>query len=217
MYSGVLSDTPVILNSLRLTASERFTESGTGVLTGGAGGSGTIDYDTGVWSITLGSPLTASYNAVASYFYGESLSALPFQVVSDFTPIHSFPEMSRNDTDFATIYTRMVRSLDTKLNVLVASSCTATTGHITTLTSNSLTATNITGSTSITSPIITASSYLKVGNKYLFSGDVTEVSASIVAAASSLVTIASLKGSLFMNTSNLWYFTATNTAATVTW
>ena len=62
---------------------------------------------------------------------------------------------------------------------------------------------------------VIATDYVKVGGKYIFGGSVTESSASVVAAASALVSIGSLQGALFLNTSNTWQFTATNTAATL--
>ena len=70
----------------------------------------------------------------------------------------------------------------------------------------------LTGATSIR-----ATNYVQVGDTYIFSGAVNANSASIVAAASAVVTTASLKGSLFMNASNgvLWTLTATMTATSV--
>ena len=66
---------------------------------------------------------------------------------------------------------------------------------------------------------IRATNYLKLGDEgFLFLGkSITNVEASIIAAASALVTTASLKGSLFISASPVgaWVFTATNTAATL--
>ena len=81
--------------------------------------------------------------------------------------------------------------------------------------------TGITGNATVTGNVsaakVKATNYIQIGSRYIFAGGVTETSASIVASASTLVTTASLQGSLYLNTANLWYFTATMTAATVTW
>jgi len=52
----------------------------------------------------------------------------------------------------------------------------------------------------VSGAIVKATSYVKVGNyAYIFSGEVTTNSASILAAASSLVLVASLPGSLYLS------------------
>ena len=50
------------------------TDNGGGVLTGDGSpaGSGTIDYDTGAWAITLGTDLTATAEMTASYSSGNT-------------------------------------------------------------------------------------------------------------------------------------------------
>ena len=75
-----------------------------------------------------------------------------------------------------------------------------------------LSGTVLTGSTGVV-----ATTYVKIGSIYLFSGTVqTNSSASIVAAAQEIVTPVP-KGSAFYNASPaaLWSFTATMTAATL--
>ena len=69
---------------------------------------------------------------------------------------------------------------------------------------------NLTGNVDGTT--VKATSYVQVGDRFTFSGSLTENSASIVAAASALVTTASLKGSIFLAGTYLWHFDATNTA-----
>jgi hypothetical protein len=73
-YSGTLDYFPICAGSLEITESdtgEVFTDLGTGVLDGDADGTGTIDYDTGEWAITLGAApedpgaITADYAYVA--------------------------------------------------------------------------------------------------------------------------------------------------------
>ena len=102
----------------------------------------------------------------------------------------------------------------------------ATEVSATTLTDGTISITGgaISGASSTTSATVSgtkvkASSYLQISSTgpWLFGGSVTQNSASIVAAASSLVTTASLKGSIFMNASGgqLWVFTATMTATSL--
>jgi len=118
LYSGTLSHTPVILNSVVFNASiESFTDDGAGVLTGDGSpaGSGTISYDDGAWSITLGTDLTASAACTASYFSGDTLNSMTYQIVTDFTPHFEFPELSANDIGFPKVYTKAVRMIDSAL------------------------------------------------------------------------------------------------------
>jgi len=124
IYSGnVGSFTPVIQNGFIIEASpngggERFADNGAGVLIGGRSpgpGSGTIDYDSGAWSIILGTKLTATLNLTASFTRGVSSSGEVYQAVVDFTPNYSIPEMSTNDINFAHIYTRAMRIIDQKI------------------------------------------------------------------------------------------------------
>ena len=70
-YSGIIEYPP--LNKYTFTATdgvETFTDNGSGVLTGDAGGSGTINYATGAWTlifnvaVALGTSITASYTAL---------------------------------------------------------------------------------------------------------------------------------------------------------
>lgn len=120
MYSGTLNYYPIIQEAITITASgeEAFTDDGGGVLTGNASpaGSGTINYDTGAWTITLGTNLTATTVMNASYYSGDTRTGLSYQIVTDYTPIHSFPEMSLNDINFAHIYTKGVRMIDAAIN-----------------------------------------------------------------------------------------------------
>lgn len=116
IYSGTLNHAPVIQNSVRLDASrEIFTDNGAGTLTGDQGGSGTLSYDDGGWSITMGTSLTATQNLVASYYYGDELTGVSYQIVKDFTPKYSFPEVSPSDLHRDYIVTKSLRLLDSKL------------------------------------------------------------------------------------------------------
>ena len=71
------------------------------------------------------------------------------------------------------------------------------------------------GTTSATSPIITASSYLKIGSRYVFSGSQPN-QASILAEATALLgTNLGKKGSLYVGDGTLWVFTTNATVAKI--
>jgi len=118
VFSFTLDNTPVIQNYVSITASETFTDNGAGVLTGDGSpaGSGTVGYDDGAVSLTLGASLTATINISASYYSGDTLSGMPYQVITDFTTNYNLPEISVSDTNFQYIYTKAIRLLDTALN-----------------------------------------------------------------------------------------------------
>lgn len=120
-YSDTLTNTPVIQNYVVITASERFTDNGAGVLTGNGSpvGSGTIDYDSGLFSITLGTNLTATVNLSASYYSGDTRNSMPYKIIKDFTPNYSLPELSLNDREFNTVFTKAMRKIDSALNTKV--------------------------------------------------------------------------------------------------
>lgn len=123
MYSGILSYYPVIQEAITITASgETFTDNGGGILTGNASpaGSGTINYDTGAWTITLGTFLTATAEMTASYYSGDTRTGMSYQVVTDYTPIYTIPEMSLNDINFAYIYTKAIRIIDSRLSYIAS-------------------------------------------------------------------------------------------------
>jgi hypothetical protein len=69
--------------------------------------------------------LTASYQD-SGYAASTELSGLPYQIVTDFTPNYSFPELSANDTNFKNIYTKALRMIDSQIYQLVASSIAIT-------------------------------------------------------------------------------------------
>lgn len=118
VYSGNFSNTPTIRNAVVMTASsdrkERFTDNGAGVLTGDQGGSGTISYDDGAYSVTLGT-LIATTDLIASHYSGDSRNGLSYQVLKDFTSHYNLPEMSENDPGFVHIYTKSMRIIDSKM------------------------------------------------------------------------------------------------------
>ena len=115
MSSGTLDYNPVIQSYVSINASiETFSDDSAGVLTGDASpaGSGTIDYDTGAWTITLGTDLTGTAVITASYYYGDTRNALSYQIVTDYTPNKDYPEMSLNDINFPHLYTKTIRMID---------------------------------------------------------------------------------------------------------
>lgn len=241
VYASTLSNTPVIQQTLVLTAStEVFTDSsGNGILTSDASpaGSGTINYDTGAWSIVLGTNLGGTQNVVASYYSGNTLNAMPYQIVTDYTTHYSFPELSANDTGFNYIFTKAMRLIDSAIynasfNTVAANSATidsisasnivATTGdigtgHITTFTSNDVEATTVHADTltasDFTATIIKTTRYLQMGtHQYIFFGD-SNTESVIVAAATAVD--ASVKGSLYISNgtaAQMWLFDADNAA-----
>ena len=115
MYSGTLTFNPIIQSSLSINASiEVFSDNGGGTLTGDGtpAGSGTIDYDTGSWSVTLGTDLTASFDMLASYNSGANLNGVSYQIVTDYTPHKQFPEISTSDVNPTHIMTKALRLID---------------------------------------------------------------------------------------------------------
>jgi len=116
IYSGTLNYTPVIQNTVVLNASrERFTDDGAGVLTGDQGGSGTVGYDDGAWSVTLGTTLTATRNLTASYFSGDLITGMSYQIFRDYTPNYEWPEQNIGDQYLEHIYTKAIRLIDSDL------------------------------------------------------------------------------------------------------
>lgn len=71
-YTGTLAHTLIVARSLSITsaiAGETFTDDGNGALTGSEGGTGTINYTTGAYSITFAPPAPGSGNITATYTY----------------------------------------------------------------------------------------------------------------------------------------------------
>ena len=125
-YTGTLNYYPVIQSACVLTASEEtFTDGGAGLLISNASppGSGVIDYDTGVWTVVLGSLIGSTLGGVtitASYQSGDTRTGIPYQIVTDYTPRYSIPEMGLNDVNFANIYTKGVRIIDSSISKIAS-------------------------------------------------------------------------------------------------
>jgi len=68
VYGGTLQTIPIVAGSFNPTDGvESFTDNGVGVLTGSAGGSGTINYTTGAWSLTFNAAVAAGVIIVAPF------------------------------------------------------------------------------------------------------------------------------------------------------
>ena len=119
IYSGILDYNPIIQNYVQINASlETFVDDGAGILTGDGSptGSGTIDYNTAAWSITLGTNISATAVISASYFSGDTRNGIAYQIVTDYTPNQDYPEMSLNDVNFPHVYTKFVRMVDSDIS-----------------------------------------------------------------------------------------------------
>jgi len=132
-YSGSLDNTPVLQNHVVLSLDDiRLIDNGAGSLSGtNSEGThtGSIDYDTAAWTIDLAATLSAtpsgSYNITGSYIYGDTLNGMAYQIVKDFTPNYSLPELSLNDSNFQQVYTKAMRLIDSALFEINASSVSA--------------------------------------------------------------------------------------------
>lgn len=131
IYSGTLSYRPVIQTKAVINASERFADDGAGTLTGTQGGTGTIDYDSGLFSITLGKVLTDGYNLSASYFSGDTLTGQSYQIFRDYTPYYRFPEAAPTDQNLSYIYTKSMRMIDQAIHAITVASVKVRTASIT--------------------------------------------------------------------------------------
>lgn len=68
IYSGTLSTIPIVPGSFRPSDGvESFTDDGLGVLTGSAGGSGTINYVSGAWTLDFNANVVANTNIFVNY------------------------------------------------------------------------------------------------------------------------------------------------------
>lgn len=115
--SFTLSYTPVIQNQVVVTASDvRLIDDGAGVLSADGTHSGTVSYDDGSVTLTLGTPLNATQNVTASYYSGQTRNSLSYQVVTDYTTNYEFPEISITDTNFQYIVTKAIRMIDEEIN-----------------------------------------------------------------------------------------------------
>jgi len=233
-YSGTLSNTPVITNSMTVIASSvTWEDNGAGVLAttsgGGTGKDGTISYDDGSWTVsfTATTGLASDLTITASYNSGDTLNAMSYQIVRDFTDHYLFPEMSDNDAHIEHIFTKAMRLIDSA--IYNASINTATVDNIKvndTLTASKIEASNLivfnatinntVTASEVVASVIKSQNYIQLGaHQYIFFGKL-ETRASVEAYATSID--ASVKGSMYMSnyaTPMQWFFTS-DTQATQT-
>lgn len=76
-YTGTLNFFPILPGSLSITDGvETFADNAAGLLTGSAGGTGTINYLTGVWNITFNTAVATGTAIVATYTIADGLGIL---------------------------------------------------------------------------------------------------------------------------------------------
>ena len=90
--SGTLANFPLMTTGFQIEAEETgpvfeiFTDSGGGVLVGNLGGSGAINYTTGVWSITGNGDIITGTPVIVTYtFVTNSTNAQPIMLLTEFT------------------------------------------------------------------------------------------------------------------------------------
>jgi len=118
-YSGTLAHLPSIPGTTAFADGsniESFSDNGAGILTGSLGGTGIVNYETGVVSleffknVSIGSPIYAT-----TYNYGIPLSSMPFLIVRDYTPNFNWPEPYSTDQNPETIVRQALRLIDNDL------------------------------------------------------------------------------------------------------
>jgi len=89
-YSGTLYQFPIIAGTLSITdGTESFTDDGAGNLTGSAGGTGSINYTTGIWSVTFNvapvqdTIISATYDSQANIFSGDNSNFFSWENYDD--------------------------------------------------------------------------------------------------------------------------------------
>lgn len=76
-YTGTLGVFPIIPGTMTVTDGvENFVDNGAGILTGDLGGSGTINYTTGAFSVTFNTAVATGVSIVATYTSDSALGAL---------------------------------------------------------------------------------------------------------------------------------------------
>lgn len=76
-YTGTLFAFPILPGSLQITDGvETFVDNGSGLLTGNQGGTGTINYSTGVWNVTFNTAVIIGTSIVATFVVISTLGIL---------------------------------------------------------------------------------------------------------------------------------------------
>lgn len=95
-YSGTLVLKPIVAGTFTPSDGiESFTDDGLDVLTGNMGGSGTIDYTTGAWTLTFGSPVAA--RTLIYWIYTPNVDT-----DINYRPIMGLPDWTNEATDIIT-------------------------------------------------------------------------------------------------------------------
>jgi len=97
---------------------------------GSLGAAGTISYDDGSITVNYNTTPSADLSITASYNSGDTLSAMPYRVVTDFTSNYEFPEMGDNDADMPRIFTKAIREIDSNLYNASMNSITVASANI---------------------------------------------------------------------------------------
>jgi hypothetical protein len=103
-YNGTFANFPVVPGTVVIedaTPTETFTDNGFGVLVGDNGGSGTIDYVTGDWTISYGANPGAGLNIEADYEYASVIPTGCFDVFS----VGCAPDFATTNKAYALIST----------------------------------------------------------------------------------------------------------------
>ena len=67
-YNGTLGAFPVLANTVNITNGiETFLDNGSGLLIGNLGGTGSLDYNSGIWSLTFNSVVAVGISIIATY------------------------------------------------------------------------------------------------------------------------------------------------------
>lgn len=128
--------------------------------------------------------LTAPYQN-SDFSASDVLAGMPYQIVTDYTPNYSFPELGSNDINFQNIFTKAIREIDTELFNLEASSVTASLGTFNDLVASDL----VTTTASITN--ITASE-LQITNGFGCNNASPQTSYTVSGPATNLTSVITL-------------------------
>lgn len=134
-YSGTLAVHPIVAGSFRPTDGvETFIDNGNGTLTGSGGGTGTIDYTTGAWTLAFFVNVTANTNIRVRY---KPSVSRPIMGLKQFVnEVNGDTKLIALDTRRAAIYnvtTKVFDPIDTISQIIWTGNASAvTTGNITT-------------------------------------------------------------------------------------
>lgn len=134
-YSGTLAVHPIVAGTFLPTSGvESFTDNGSGVLTGSLGGSGTINYTTGAWTLIFNAGVAANTNIRVRYTPNLSRPVMGLkQFVNQTTAVHKLISL---DTRRASVYNTSTEAFDPidaiSQIIWVGDAVSVTTGNIAT-------------------------------------------------------------------------------------